>query len=324
MKTLLTLTLLAFLPAAISQADVNMKDASFYKTWIDLEIFHENRLFQLRRTYSSRSLHPGLFGYGWCSDFEKTLDLSRSDQILLKDCRLPAPIKFKKKKPNLYESPSKETLELKNNRYLRTTLHKSHQNFDRQGKLLNLIDKNQDRVDLGYDAGGFIQSVAFNGQEILKIEADSLRRHIDLVNAKSFGKISYSYKGRDLIQVQNAWKNTFNYSYDDFHNLVRIRYPDQNQEVLTYDTENDWILSITTRDLCQEHFQFRQQGPLNGYIATAERRCQGKLLKKISYEFRHKARADGTTYLDQVKITQGNGIQRVSFKNHLGPLNENQ
>ena len=125
----------------------------------------------------------------------------------------------------------------------------------------------------------------------------------------------YRYEGQDLVQVKNSWKNTFNYIYDEFHNLTQIRYPDKTQDVLTYDKEKDWIINIRSRSKCLEVFKFINQSTSQSYISTAEKRCDGKIINKTSYEFRHKARADGSKYLDQVKVTQGNKIQRVSYQN---------
>jgi hypothetical protein len=60
--TKVALTLLTF-PFTIYGA-VNMKDASFQSTYIDENV--------IARHYNSRSLHNGVFGFGWCSSLETT------------------------------------------------------------------------------------------------------------------------------------------------------------------------------------------------------------------------------------------------------------
>ncbi|HEY8272006.1 MAG TPA: DUF6531 domain-containing protein [Pseudobdellovibrionaceae bacterium] len=307
-----------------AKADVNMKDASYFKTWIDLEIRKDTHIFQLRRTYNSRSLHPGLFGFGWCSDFEKSLDLNRSDQILLQDCRLNAPIRFKKIKENLYESPNKETLELKENHYLRTTTEKTFQKYNKLGKLLSLIDTAGDHLDLSYSGNGFLQKIIFKDIE-QNINFDLNHRHIQVIKSKNGQEISYRYENNNLTQVNNSWKNIFLYSYDEFHNLTRIQAPQGGQEVLTYDAEKDWILRIDsangTLNKCAEIFHYYQKKDMS-YVSTAEKRCAGKSIAKTIYEFRYRKRADGSKYLEQVNVTQGNKIQRISYQNKPGLLNE--
>lgn len=305
-----------------------MKDASYFKTWIDLEIRKDTHIFQLRRTYNSRSLHPGLFGFGWCSDFEKRLDLSRSDQISLKDCRLNTLIKFKKKKENLYESPNKETLEFKNNTYLRITAKKTLQKYNKLGKLTSLTDAAGDRLDLHYDPSGLLQKITFNNDSELNVKFTADRRHIQAITTKKNAGSRYRYEDQNLVHVTNSWQHSFVYQYDDLHNLTEIQSPDKTQEILTYDKEKDWILRVDIRHdrrhKCTEIFKFTRQGKNSDYSSSAEKRCAGKTITKTIYEFRHKVRADGSKYLDQVKVTQGNQIQRISYQNIQGPLNESQ
>lgn len=324
MKLSLLLTLPLLTTTLPAKADVNMKDASYYKTWIDIEIQKGTRVFQLRRTYSSRSLHQGLFGFGWCSDFEKSLDLRRkSEEITLQDCRLNVPIKFKKITPTLYKSASQETLEYKDQNYLRTTSQKTLQRFNLKGNLVSLVDASGDRLDLSYDLTGFLQKIRYNGTTELLITADPSRKRILQITHPHNPGVLYTYNGPNLTRVRNSWKNIFEYKYDELHNLTRIQYPDQTQELIVYDSEKDWVIKVTNRDFCEELFKFQLKGSPGNYTASAEKRCQGIVKNKTVYEFRHKARADGSKYLDQVKFTQGNKIQRVSYK-IPGPLDATQ
>lgn len=290
-----------------------MKDASYYKTWIDLEIQKGPKVFQLRRTYSSRSLHQGLFGFGWCSDFEKSLDVSRTDQITLTDCRLNAPIKFKKIRPNLYESATQEKIEIKDREYLRITPKHALQKFNKNGKLVSLVNASGDRLDLSYDLTGLLSKLRYNSMSDILIKADPTKKRILQITTPHNPGVLYNYDGQNLIQVRNAWNNTFKYTYDELHNLTRIKYPNETQELIVYNTDKDWVTKITTHDRCEEFFKYTAKSD-STYTASAERHCGGKITQKSTYEFRHKARADGSKYLDQVKFTQGKRIQRVSYK----------
>ncbi len=322
MKKFLFLTFLSAYTSLSANADVNMKDASYYKTWIDFEIRKDAHIFQLRRTYNSRSLHPGLFGFGWCSDFEKRLDLNRSDQISLNDCRLTAPIRFKKKKENLYESLEKESIEFKDNTYLRTTPQKSIQKYNKLGKLISLISSTGDRLDLIYDYSGLLVKITVNKNSEMKIKFDSTRQHILAIELGKNRQANYHYKEQNLVRVANSWKNSFSYNYDDLHNLTRIYYPDKTQEVFTYNKEKDWIVRIDSRNKCNESFKFTRLGKGFDYTSVAEKRCAGKLINKTAYEFRYKKGADGLKYLNQVKVTQGSEIQKISYQNARGLLND--
>lgn len=289
MKTLLTLTLpfvsLVFSPQ--TPAAVNMKDAAYYKTWIDLETGPDPALFRLRRTYHSRSLHRGLFGFGWCSDFEKSLDLKRSDQILLRDCRLKAPIRFKKKNETLYESPEKELLEIKNGLFIRTTPSQVQQKYNRLGQLISLSGSPAEHMDLTYAPDGFLKHILINQRTRLEVRPDPLRRHIQSITSSEGQRILYRYDGLNLVQVQNAWDHRYSYAYDDLHNLTEISYPDRTREVLTYDPEKDWIVQVRGRDRCLLTLRYTLRATGQSYTSTAEKRCEGKPGLSTHYEFPH-------------------------------------
>jgi YD repeat-containing protein len=157
------------------------------------------------------------------------------------------------------------------------------------------------------------------------VKFDLSHRHIQAITTADgpvTGTITYRYEAQNLVHTTNAWKNPFRYQYDQLHNLTRIHYPDKTQEVLTYNQEKDWIVRIENRNKCLDLFNFTLQEKDANYSSTAEKRCAGKRITKTVYEFRHKGRADGSKYLDQVKVTQGKKIQRVSYQNNLGSLNE--
>jgi hypothetical protein len=70
-----------------TKADVNMKNASFLSHWLDMTIEGPSGSLELRRFYNSRSARIGIFGFGWCSAFEKSLKIL-GDSVALSDCAL--------------------------------------------------------------------------------------------------------------------------------------------------------------------------------------------------------------------------------------------
>lgn len=67
-------------------AVVDMKNANFSNAWVDLEVPGTGYDLKISRTYNSKSLFDGLFGYGWCSDFETTLTVTAEGNIKLTEC----------------------------------------------------------------------------------------------------------------------------------------------------------------------------------------------------------------------------------------------
>ena len=75
MKALITAAL-SLIVAATAGAVVDMKNANYANTWTDLIVPGSGYDLRVQRTYNSRSLFNGVFGFGWCSDFETTLEVN--------------------------------------------------------------------------------------------------------------------------------------------------------------------------------------------------------------------------------------------------------
>jgi len=88
MKKLLlfTMLVLGFQFGFNAHAVVDMKNANFSNSWVDLEVPGTGYDLKIARTYNSKSLFDGLFGYGWCSDFETTLSFTAEGNIKLTEC----------------------------------------------------------------------------------------------------------------------------------------------------------------------------------------------------------------------------------------------
>ncbi|MFZ4403616.1 MAG: DUF6531 domain-containing protein [Pseudobdellovibrionaceae bacterium] len=63
-----------------------MKNANYSNTWIDMEVPGSGYDLKIIRTYNSRSLFSGYFGFGWCSDFETRIEVNAEGNIKLTEC----------------------------------------------------------------------------------------------------------------------------------------------------------------------------------------------------------------------------------------------
>lgn len=72
------------LPSA--NALVDMNSASYSNTWVDLELPGSGYDMKVVRTYKSRTIYNGLFGFGWCSDFETKLETTSEGNITVSEC----------------------------------------------------------------------------------------------------------------------------------------------------------------------------------------------------------------------------------------------
>lgn len=74
--------------ASNSYALVDMKNANYSNSWIDMEVAGPSNAykFKVERAYNSRSLFNGMFGFGWCSEFETSLEVTPEGFLKVTDC----------------------------------------------------------------------------------------------------------------------------------------------------------------------------------------------------------------------------------------------
>lgn len=75
----------ATLPAT-SYALVDMKNSNYHESWLDISLTGTGYALKVQRSYNSRSLSSGMFGYGWCSDFETNLEKMPEGRLKLTEC----------------------------------------------------------------------------------------------------------------------------------------------------------------------------------------------------------------------------------------------
>jgi hypothetical protein len=83
--------------AGISQvhATVDMKNANYTESWIDIQITGSGYALRVQRTYNSRSVFNGMFGFGWCSDFETSITKNPEGHLKLQECGAGQEITFR-------------------------------------------------------------------------------------------------------------------------------------------------------------------------------------------------------------------------------------
>ncbi len=79
-------SLFIFLFSVQANALVDMKNANYSNTWVDMDVPGSGYDLKIVRTYNSRSLFNGMFGFGWCSDFETSMEINAEGNIKVKEC----------------------------------------------------------------------------------------------------------------------------------------------------------------------------------------------------------------------------------------------
>lgn len=80
------ITVIFAMLATPAWALVDMKNANYSNSWTDIEVPGSGYDMKVVRTYNSRSLFNGMFGFGWCSDFETSLEVTPEGHLKIREC----------------------------------------------------------------------------------------------------------------------------------------------------------------------------------------------------------------------------------------------
>ena len=69
-----------------SLAIVDTRSAGYSKTFVDFKANNSTHPLEIKRTYNSRSIYNGLFGFGWCSNIETQLRVLPDETIKVVEC----------------------------------------------------------------------------------------------------------------------------------------------------------------------------------------------------------------------------------------------
>ena len=207
---------------------VILATGEFIQTEVDLAIPGRGFSFEVRRTYRSKFNFNGLLGNNWDMTYNERLvlpDPGDADQSIGRCSGRSRVDNYKINTDDSYTSPDgfydrltknpDETFTIRNRHGFRT-------NFDAQGQLSSLVDRNNNTMTFSYDAQGHLETVT-----------DTLGRDIDFI---------FNDKGR-LVTIRDFFGREVKYTYDGRGDLVSVRSP----VVTDTSTGNDFPGGKTTR-----------------------------------------------------------------------------
>ncbi len=83
-----------FIFAFQAQGLIDTKNANYTKTFVDIALPGAGLPLLVERTYNSRSLYNGMFGYGWCSNLETRLEVMPDNTLMVVECGGGAEISY--------------------------------------------------------------------------------------------------------------------------------------------------------------------------------------------------------------------------------------
>lgn len=342
-STTLATTLTTALTATLAQhssaeARVNIRDASYSRTDIDLDLSrsgHDD--LKIERTYNSRSIHEGLFGFGWCTPFENRIRSLGDGRLALSVCGLSGEIIYKKKPgPKdqwVAENAAGETLIARPGLYLRGAEPGERsraariEEFEAQtGRLVGITDRAGRVLRLSYDQAGRLITVTarasgavlhfhYENENVTRI--DSKLGRVDYPLEPGAGQtIRYTYRLTNMTRAQASGAPGLEYSYDTLHNLTDVRSSGRDREIIRYDADRDRVLSVATPDGCKEKYAYKFPAP-NLQMTEASRTCAGSLTQ-AKFTLLFSVNSTGRRYLSQMRVESPAGMTVLQFHPDFG------
>ena len=372
------------LSAPAAQAVVDMKNANYADSWIDIVLAGTGFDLKVERFYNSRSVFIGMFGFGWCTTFETSIERLPEGTLKLQECGagqeityLPTKfdassldktidtiVAYYKKghagaaadviadmKTRLRSSPSYrlswakqaglpapeikkgavfaadnlgvEQIIFDGTYYVRNLTDGTSQKFDSNGHLVYVYDKNSNYIKITHSAEGIREIIDNAGRKLSFVLTPNKR--VKEITGPGGVKAEYKYKGEDLTEVKNQWKNLYAFQYDETHNLTKVTFPDKTFKAITYNAKNDWVTSFAERVIgnapaCLEsyNYEFDKEDGKNHFWSTAVKKCGKETVNQARFEFWHKVRQDGRRYLERVFTKTNAESLDVTYHSEFG------
>lgn len=285
-----------FLFSSVSHALVDMNTSSYSSTWIDLD----NGAVRIERSYASRTLFIGMFGFGWCSNLERTLDTktlkaSECEQVIDKGYKITKDKTF----------------------YVKTNDNGTVERYDFSGRLI-YVSSARNSVKLSYDKD-MLKEITDDQGSVYRFSyynaAYPVRKVKQIAGPKGL-LTEYKYDSQDnLVWNRNAWakKDTdvYVYEYTELHNMTKAIWPDKSFITITYDDPKDRVVAFKDRDNCVEKYKYEIYDKLH-FWSEVVKTCGTEVVAKNKYEFWYKKTSKGNV-VDRVRQIVNNKVTDISY-----------
>ena len=198
----------------------------------------------IKHIYKSRRNYNGRWGYGWFLNYDIKIRRLENDSLLL--INNTGHKKEYVKNGTAYDSPKGEfdtLVENSNGTFTRTLKNKTVYDFDINGCLKKITDRNGNYLSFEYDDAGKLpitgKSAYFVTQETGVLAYDYKLTRISDASGRSVS-LSYNQNGR-LLKMTDPANRQIQYEYDANGNLIKITDPAGGTHIHTYDEDHNLI-----------------------------------------------------------------------------------
>ncbi|MFS1519569.1 DNRLRE domain-containing protein [Bacillus sp. SCS-151] len=231
----------------ITEDGVNPVNGNLLFSKIDLDIPGLGVTTEVTRTYNSRKSEKfGMFGYGWWSNLESSLNDSGFGPITFMDKDNTSHI-FGQSLDGGYETPNGLYVSFTKNTdgtYTITEVDGTIYQYNTSGKISTITDKNGNKTTYGYNNSGKLSSITDASGRVTTLSYGSNGFVSDITDSAN-RTTSYKYDELgNLTEVIDPAGYGTTFGYDSTHNITSIKDGRENTTIIVYD-EFDRVKSIS-------------------------------------------------------------------------------
>jgi hypothetical protein len=279
-------------------ADVNLRYGNYELQQSDWKNQNLPLEFKIVRSYDSREHIAGIFGSGWCANFEKEIRTGKDGAPYLSSCGLP------EKNVNGKRPVKTET------GYVRTRFDGSIEHYNQNGNLVAIKMKDNE-IKFKYGGNGLEQIQDEKNHTLTIKYADSNGRPMVILLNKN-PIVKYQYIEDQLSEV--ITKKIVHYEYTN-KKLTEIKWPDGKKSVINYDKKTKKVISFLSRKNCLENYHYQDYKVVGNQTKaeiSIQRTCPGAQVENQKYQALMENKSGKLQVLKEIRESEKNK-KKVSY-----------
>lgn len=299
---------------------VNVTNGNMYLQQNDYQLPSVGYGISLTRTYNSNSQRVGVFGRGWSTTYDESIQVFSPTFVRLNAADGRATY-FSRRNTSAPFVPVEKDLhgqiaQAGNGNFALTATDGSSSQFDSTGKLFSLADRNGNHSTLIYDTAGHLSSTTDPFGRVLTFHTNA-NGFVSSISDAMGTVATYSYGGSsELLSVAYADNSASNFSYDGNFRLTSVTDALGNViESHAYDSQGRALTSEKQGGV--EHYSF-------SYVSEAETDVTDALGRLTKYTFDKSRGRNVVTQVEGLCSCGGGGsqVQTWTYDNQLNVTSE--
>ncbi len=241
-------------PSTTQSDPVNLSSGNMYRSVSDIFLVARGIHVTVNRTYNSRSVFNGPFGYGWTFNYGETLTTNSDGSVAYREAD-GTEHRFALQ-GGAYVSPAGKHIALTQSGAGWTMRFKDGTRFvfNADGLLASQSDLNGNTVTINHDGSGNLTTVVdASGRTVLTFAYAGGK--ISQVTDVGGRIVTYAYTGNDLTTVVDTAGKNWTFGYDIRHNMISLSDPVGHTQRYDYDAD-DRIMRHTDAAGAEEFFHY--------------------------------------------------------------------